>query len=267
MDNKRYDVYVVGMRKEYFVDEGPGEDCCSDDVDITNERDILFCKTENGRTKFTITLETQYGWCGSGYCTASWGMLSISYVSEFGPATHLPKDRTLKIEGLLYSPGSWQKPEHRWIWLDDDNFDIEHCDIDNNVFHYEYDGDDSYYPCGGTYVNMDLFDALPRAFTQRPVWILYGESASGKSTFGYAFSLDKVVYETDSANKGILPTEIWADIIVVGNKWKAITVDEVIKRLPEGTEAIRVAFNKESTIQKTRNRDFEDYTRNRKENQ
>ena len=79
---------------------------------------------------------------------------------------------------------------------------------------------------------------------KRPVWILSGASGTGKSTFGCILGeTNYEVYETDSAKDGILPEEIWADIIVVGNKWKDVTVDEVKKHLPDDVNAIDVTFS------------------------
>lgn len=58
------------------------------------------------------------------------------------------------------------------------------------------------------------------AMDDRPVWIFYGKSGTGKSTLAYILSQsdvsDKTIYETDSCDH--LPDEIWADIIVIGNK-------------------------------------------------
>lgn len=52
-----------------------------------------------------------------------------------------------------------------------------------------------------------------------------------------------VVYETDSANNGNLPKEIWADVIVVGNKWKDISVETVKQHLPEDCKPVEVTFS------------------------
>ena len=241
----KHDVYVVGMRKEYFADSGPGG-ISFDEEPITNEKNVLFCTTAEGNVKFVIELITGYGWCGSGYTTATQGFMDHHDVSEFGPATHLPKShKPIKIEGAvfdaLFSGGkglTFANVDQQWCssYID--------FDIANNVFVYSDDGGDGYYPCGYTKVNYDLFEELPRAFDGRPVWIFSGQSATGKSTIGHILNeSDKDVYETDSANNGHLPKEIWADVIVVGNKWKNITVEEVKKHLPEDCTAVDVTFS------------------------
>lgn len=240
-----YDIYVVGMREEMHADKGPGEDYVYNDmVDQSNSRYVLFCKTCEGRTLFTITLETVDGWCGSGYTTASWGEMSIERVTSFGPATHLPKDHKLKLDGASFDASLLSGLIYEAISFESTNDVYEDAEISNNVFKYSGDGDDPYYPSGYAYVHEDLFTKLPRAFDERPVWILSGSSGTGKSTFGMILeNSGKTVYETDSANNGNLPSEIWADIIVVGNKWKNVTVERVKEHLPEGCKPVDVQFN------------------------
>lgn len=246
-----YDVYVVGMRKELFVDNIPGDDEFND-VPGENERYILFCTTAEGRIKFTITLWTSYGWCGSGYTTASWGTLSCSDVfsdfrDNFGPATHLPKDHKILLKGVKYDASKSRINEalifDNSVEPDEDEYPYEY-DYKTNVFIVSYDGDDSYYPVGYAHVKEELFTKLPRAMKKRPVWIFSGASGTGKSTFGYILNKESYkVYETDSAKNGNLPEEIWADVIVVGNKWKDITVNEIKKHLPGDVNVIDVTFS------------------------
>lgn len=245
-----YDVYVVGMRKELFVDDVPGDDSF-DEVPGENERHILFCTTAEGRIKFTITLWTSYGWCGSGYTTASWGNLTCHnvYRNNYGPATHLPKDHKILLIGAKYDASKGDINEALTfdnsvdVELDEDEYPYEY-DYKTNIFTVSFDGDDSYYPSGYSYVKEELFTELPRAMKKRPVWIFNGASGTGKSTFGCILGeTNYEVYETDSAKDGNLPEEIWADMIVVGNKWKNITVDEVKKHLPDDVNAIDVTFS------------------------
>lgn len=222
-------IYCVGMRVEEFVDEGPSES--SYDMEpISNTRYILCCITKsvwnNGYSrsdKMIINLSTSYGWCGSGYCTASWGMCSYSFVDDFGPITHKPKGGNVLINGLIC--------DSKEIKLNDSDWDI--CDeeeFETNVFSYSNCGLDTYYPDGSVSVNLDLFEELPRAMKKRPVWVFYGTSGLGKSTLGLYLKSNYTIFETDSCEN--LPAEIWADIVIIGNKWKH-TFEDVSNRIAE----------------------------------
>ena len=230
----KYDIYVCGMRAEHYLGEGPG------DVSFNMEpyeyvKEILFCTTANERVKLIIECTNEGGWCGSGYTTASFGFWSYKKVNDFGPATHLPKDhKPIKLLNMQYD-GETNK-----IQIDENNNTHEE---DFGVFVYD-DWGDSYYPNSFVEVNYELFEELPRAMKKRPVWIFYGESGTGKSTLASMLSEEKNVYETDSANNGILPDEILADIVVFGNKWKdKFTIDDIKHRIVNA-EIICVAFDK-----------------------
>ena len=248
---ERYDVYVVGMRVEKFIGTQAAADNC-DTEECNDEKFILFCsvKLPYGYRKFTITLYNSRGWCFSGYTTASWGYMKVKEVDEFGPMTHLPKDnKPIKLENAYLDKRNeticFDKVTDSTKNEDDEDGidDWYDADISNNVFSYSENGNDEYYPAGYVNVNMDLFTEGKRAFNDRPVWIFYGDSASGKSTLGYYLSENKVVLETDSLEESKLPDKIWADIIVVGNKYN-ITVQDIAPHLPEGTEIVSVNFMK-----------------------
>lgn len=244
----RYDIHVVGMRVEKYIGVEAGNDEWSCDTQPCNdEKYILFCIVRlpyKRCLKYTITLSSDGGWCGSGYTTASWGSMNIKEVNEFGPFTHkstggLP----IKIESAYYD---WETNElcfEKKI-AEDDDYKYDDADVSNNVFGYSSIGDDEYYPRGWVYVNMDLFTEHKRAFQKRPVWIFSGESATGKSTLAYYLSEYKKVFETDKLKDGeTLPETIWADVIVLGNKHK-IPVEDIASHLPEGTEIVTVNFTK-----------------------
>lgn len=252
----RSDVYVVGMRVEKFI--GTQADTERDDAyyhcdteECNSDKFILFCsaKLRYGYRKFTITLYEEGGWCYSGYTTASRGYMKVKEVNEFGPFTHMPKDnKPIKLENAYFDIEEGLCLEKVTVTHDDeddedDEYELYDADIRNNVFAYSKDGGDEYYPSGWVDVNMDLFEQGKRAFEDRPVWIFAGESATGKSTLAYYLRNDKVVLETDSLKDGKLPDKIWADVIVVGNKYN-ITVQDVAKHLPEGTEIVTVSFMK-----------------------
>lgn len=243
--NGLYDIYCVGMRVEEFVDEEAGEQAF-DFEPSSNVRWKLFCTAMEGRRKFIITLSNVIGWCGSGYTTDCEGRLSIEFVNSFGPLTHKIRGaRSYKFDNMIFDDNKPALVDCVVIGADnkepeDESYNSD--DYDTGVFSF-HDVGDSYYPNYWYDVNMDIFEELPRSFSKRPVWVLSGDSGAGKSTFGYYLSRDYTIYETDSANNGNLPDEIWADIVILGNKWKSITLDEVKKRLGD-VEVISVSFEK-----------------------
>ena len=254
--NTRHDINVVGMRLEKVIgteaDEDEDDHYSCGEKPCNIDRYTLLCVVKspwgNGSRKFTISLWENGGWCGSGYTTASFGTMIIKRVDDFGPFTHRPKDgKPVKIENAYYDCDTgelcFDKVEYNWD-SDEDDEDDEYFDADvkNNVFNYSEDGGDLYYPSGYVHVNMDLFEACERGFDQRPVWIFVGDSESGKSTLGYYLKENKEVFETDACNNK-LPEIIWADIIVVGNKYEMF-VPDILKHLPDETEPIIVNFSK-----------------------
>lgn len=233
-----------GMRIEYRVGEGPG-DAAFDMEPCTVERYILFFSDRG--VKWTVTLENEDGWCGSGYTTAVNGSLSVRQVSDYGPATHLPKGRkAIDVPDVTYRYAKYGSFE----MVTKDGAEVEECCVESGksdflVFCYEDQGD-AYYPANWWSVNMDLFDELPRSMNNRPVWILYGDSGSGKSTIGHYLKKSYMVFETDSVENGLLPEVIWADVIIVGNRWKeSFSMKDVISRIPDDAEPISVCFSKD----------------------
>lgn len=211
MENKLEAIYgatVVGLRREYIVGTEAGENTF-EEQECEGVKYYIFCKkqiNEYYTKKYVIELEESGGWCGSGYTTASYGQMSIcEFYKPVGPITHVPNDKELTI---IPREGNW-----------DDG------DVITNVFSYSADGGDSYYPGGYIDVNLDLFEELPRAMQSRPRYIFFGDSGLGKSSLAMLLEEeDKVVYETDSSET--LPEVIWADIIVLGNKYK-FTLEEI----------------------------------------
>lgn len=234
MENeKKFDVYCLGLRQELFADFGPGEESFDEDDPIVNGQDILLCKSNY--FFFTITLSTSYGWCGSGYTTASWGCMGISDChmkrEEFGPISHYTNDKKPLLMTGIYS----KYDEKGFALYDsetDSKFDHTINEFDNNVFHYSADDDDVYYPRGAAYAHMTVFERTGRRMEKMPLYIFHGESGLGKSTMALPFRKNKIVVETDSFENGEMPDTIWGDIIVIGNKWKNVTMEEVIKRIP-----------------------------------
>ena len=252
-DDDKADIYVTGMRVEKRIGVKAGEDNCTNDTYPCNsDKYILFCyyspypTNPSYHEKFTITLWQDEGWCGSGYCQATFGHMKIDDVDDFGTATHKTKTGLpIKIKNAYYDNTiDWSEIKKGIVFKRDSERPYEDA-IKNNVFAFSEDGGDEYYPGGYIWVNMDLFEEYKRAFEKRPVWIFYGDSATGKSTLAYYLRENKVVYETDSSQ--ILPAEIWADIVVVGTKYE-FSIPDILARLPEGTEPITVHFDKSNFI-------------------
>lgn len=245
---ERSDIYVVGMRMEKFIGVEADSSTSYDTKPCNDEKCILFCivKTPYGISKkCTITLSSKGGWCGSGYTTSTWGDMDIEEVDEFGPATHKPKDNLpIKMENAYYDNDINNICFEKKTEVSEDEYRYWDSDVYNNVFKYSRIGGDAYYPCGWVDVNMDLFiECKERSFEERPVWIFSGESGTGKSTLAYYLSKDKEVFETDSLKDDKLPETIWADIIVVGNKYK-FGIPDIAEHIPKGTEIITVDFMK-----------------------
>jgi hypothetical protein len=185
---------IIGLRIEKYIGQNiSGHNCDFEYHDEEMERHILCGITSDGEN-VEITLSEEYGECGSGWCTASWGNMEVNKVSKFNGYTYKPvKD------------------------LNIDDFDPESDYVNNEVFTFSLDGDDSYYPSGFYEVNMDLFKQTIRHKETRPVWIFKGESNSGKSFIASRLN-DLSVYETDTSDE--LPDKITEDIVVLGNKYQ-----------------------------------------------
>jgi hypothetical protein len=78
----------------------------------------------------------------------------------------------------------------------------------------------------------------------KPVWIFHGASALGKSYLAEMIQSrsDLTVYETDISSK--LPDSISTDIVVLGNKYKDFTLEQVTSRCNTDSTIIHVYFEK-----------------------
>lgn len=82
-----------------------------------------------------------------------------------------------------------------------------------------------------------------RIMKKRPVHIFYGDSCTCKSYLSALTGKD--VLETDALDE--LPEEIYAEIIVLGNRNKLWTIEDVKSKIfdKESAEIICVEFKKE----------------------
>jgi hypothetical protein len=211
---------IIGLRVEKYIGkEVSGHNCDFEYKDAEFEKHIILGLLEDNR-KVEIELRYEEGECGSGWCTASYGIMDVKVVDKFNGYTHKPKNEIL---------------------IDDiEPFD-EIDEVNNHVFHCSYDGGDGYYPSGGYSVNMELFKPNGREKRNRPTYIFKGESGIGKSTLASKFNDDLVVFETDAYDN--LPEIIIADVIVLGNRHK-YTIDD-IKQKVENTELVFCSFTLE----------------------
>ena len=237
MTEMNENIKVIGLAVEKYVGEDvSGHNCHFEYTPAEMEKYHLFVTAPlpYGRRKarYVITVWTDYGECGSGWCTASFGHMEVKRVDHFGPFTHRPKQP-------LYLDGAIECTNGEYTFVTEEYDEYDDYSICTDVFKYSPDGGDAYYPCGGTYVNLDLFEELPRAMSARPVWIVKGESGLGKSTLGESMAKSQTVFETDSVDE--LPDTITASVVVLGNR-SGFTVDDVKSRLFGTPKVILVDF-------------------------
>jgi hypothetical protein len=234
-------IHVVGLMVEKYIGTTcEGFNCDFEYVSEEMERYHLMLRC--GNTRYKLSLENEYGECGSGWCPASWGRMTLMPVDHFGPFTHRPKNGNLVLDGcaIKYKNGIWtieQESEHENYYFYSEE------DIACNVFSYSEYGCDGYYPDGGVSVNMELFQPLKRAMHHRPVYIFKGNSGLGKSSL--AMMCQGVeVFETDSVQDDVLPDNITASIVVLGNRHH-FTVEQVKANLFGNPKVILVNFSED----------------------
>jgi hypothetical protein len=208
---------IIGLRIEKYIDKSVhGHNCDFTYEDSEFDRHII-CGVLDDNTKVEIKLTRSEGECGSGWITATFGYIDIAAVKKFDGYNYIPK-HSLVIDDIKLS-------KH-----------IE--EYSNDVFSVSEYGGDTYYPCGGYNVNMNLFKELPRSCNLRPVWIFFGGSNLGK-TFLSSKLNDLEVYETDI--RDTLPDTITESVIVLGNKYK-YKIADIEERLFGDVEVRYVEF-------------------------
>lgn len=232
---KKYNGEIIGLEIEKYVGAiVKGHNCDFEYEEAELKRYRLVFKSG-----WSLVLWEEYGECSSGWSTASWGNWEwrtvrkpFSYVPQSGPMEAEIKEG----EGDNDEEASWE-----WPYNDDEGKVIEIKTADGTCVAKAVYAGDYYYPSGYVEVNTELFRATKRTMPEdeRPVWIFRGASGLGKSSLAADLS-GKKVFETDSVQE--LPSKIWADIIVVGNK-KHFSLKAIKRRLPKGAKPILVDFS------------------------
>ena len=214
---KKYEKILVGIERELYVGSYVDEKS-QFSYPCENERIVLIFS--NG-THLTIWEEQDI--CPSGYTTCTYGRWKrgkgkrpFSYRMKGGPMQ-------VTIE-------------------EGKDIVVRESQTNEVIACTDYDGGDEYYPQGEIYLDFELFTETARRMEGRPVWIFSGTSALGKSTLGALLAESgKVVYETDSAET--LPEEIWADVVVAGQRKGGFSIEEIKQHLPDGVKPILVGFS------------------------
>jgi hypothetical protein len=220
-------VQIVGLREiHYIAKKIHGHNTSFEEYLESDIKHVVFAKL--GETKLAIALEMREHECGSGWCVSCTCYITVDEVSEFGPMSYIPR-RPLSITLPLE--------------ISDGTIHLQCVDtLDNEVFYYSHIGGDAYYPSGYYTIDLDNFEKTARCKETRPVWIWKGQSGAGKSYLSQALVDDNItVYETDSCVE--LPDHIYADVIVLGNKY-AHSVEEIKKRLIDEPEVYICEFAK-----------------------
>ena len=223
-------VKIVGLLVKKIVnDYCEGHNCDFTYEKIEDEEYVLMCEDifhineygEEFHNKYEITLRSEYGECGSGWTTASYGFADIEPVDNFRPWNYKPKQQII-LENISIK-------------------EMNSPDFSCEYFQWSYDGGDGYYPTGYVEVNMDYFEELPRNMKKRPVWIFKGYSGLGKTSLAIQLE-NEDVYDTDISSK--LPECITESVVVLGNKY-GHTLEDIKTRLFDNPEIILVDFSKE----------------------
>lgn len=221
---------IVGLLvKKIINDDCEGHNCDFTYKKIEDEEYVLMCEDifhidEYGKeyhNKYEITLRSEYGECGSGWTTASYGFVDIKPVNNFRPWNYKPKQQII-LENISIK-------------------EMNSSDFSCEYFQWSYDGGDGYYPTGYVDINMTCFEELPRNMKKRPVWIFKGYSGLGKTSLAIQLE-NEDVYDTDISSK--LPECITESVVVLGNKY-GHTLEDIKTRLFGNPEIILVDFSKE----------------------
>ncbi len=126
---------VVGVREEKYIGKSiSGHNCDFEYTDQEMTRHVILLKDTSGGNKVELTLSTEEGECGSGWCSAFYGQYEWKQVDTFAEKTHRLKDELILdiSEGMLST---------------------EEATYSNTIFSFTEYGGCCYYPAGGYQVD------------------------------------------------------------------------------------------------------------------
>jgi hypothetical protein len=179
-----------------------------------------------------LSLATQHGMCGSGYCSATWSHQKLTSVQEVGPLTHVP---TIQMRGQVVINGTVGPHSLKQVF-------------ENEIFGWSGDGGCGYYPSGHAWAKVDnteFWTPTGRGFTKPLIHVFVGGSNTGKSTLGRFVSPTATVYETDKSEE-FMEGMAYAQVIVLGEKHPEHTVHgvrEFFKKHKLDVELVPVRFS------------------------
>lgn len=167
--------------------------------------------------------------------------MRINRVEEFGIMTHRPKDKDLILGDLTILDS-----RAGYVFYGSDVFSYNRYGepdlINCPVFSYQEGGFDSYDKLirGEFYIHMELFDSIEGSTTNRLVYILTGNNDFAMLNFIQSRSM--TVFNTDDLTENVLPKDITADVVLLGNKHH-FTVEQVKANLFGNPKVIVVNFS------------------------
>ncbi len=154
------EIRIIGeKREEYEGEVSEGFNCDFERKKVTLTKDTICIESEG--KKYEIAMHTEYGECASGWVPASWSIMEIREVKDFGKLTHKIKKPTIvRISNEILSDMS---DEHLGIRCGDNIIDVNDSIFGGGItfktpiFSWEPIGGDAWYPYGYYKVNDDAF--------------------------------------------------------------------------------------------------------------
>lgn len=211
---------IVGLQECYYIKSVPGNKNTKQKVN--GVKHSLFCLC-SPNIKFQLDFET-FELKSSDKTAIIYPSLTINVIDIFGPITHVIKSsKNNRIELPL------KIQNNNATWTTENKLPPS---IKTNIFDFfpSVNNLNGYYN-----IKMSNFNRITRKKAYRSVYIFSSMNDSSKLFLASKSTLN--VYDTDSSNK--LPLIIYADIVILGNKYK-YTIDEVCSSL---FKPVRVIFS------------------------